>query len=507
MPEPDPMDQRLREYAARWRDTAAPSPAPGVDRLRSGRRSARPWWLAAASAAAVAAVILGGTQLVGDDGNRHPSEPPGTAKPTGTAEPGNSVVPWAALPATHPRIPTETTPPSPDPAEAAGKPACRAADLRATSTGGAAAGTYARIVRLSLVGSIPCRLEGFPDLVLLDRGGPADIPLVRDTETSTYRHPVLVSPGHPAVLRLSWTRDWCATPVHNDEVRMTLPGGGLTFPGLGGSGCYGTPGSGTRAPIVVEPFQPVRWRDAVARSAYAAVDVGGNLDLTATTGAPVDFTVTLTSPEDLVLDPCPDFRIVQTDTAAHEEAHALNCAAVPDRDGHGRPYLPAGMPVMFAMRTTAGPPAPYKLSWELDTVDEKGVSGNLTVADEPSGTGSPTADPAAAADLKTVQAGVAAIQAFLDTWRRDGLALATHRYLDADSQVPLSATGLPRLRSGKALHTEVFSWESRDRFTLYVSLELHFSGDRMAWNEGENGRFITVTRTGGALRLAFATSP
>lgn len=507
MPESDPMDQRLREYAARWHDIAAPPPAPDVVRLRTGRRSTRPWWLAAMSAAAVAAVILGGTQLLGDDSDRHPPEPPGTTKSTGTTEPGHDVVPWAALPATHPRLPNETTPPSPDPAEAVGKPPCRAADLRATSTGGAAAGTYVRTVRLALVGNTPCRLEGYPDLVLLDRGVPVDIPLVRDSETSTYRHPVLVSPGHPALLRLGWTSDWCAPPVHNDEIRITLSGGSLTVPGLGGSRCYGTPGSGTRAPIVVEPYQPVTWHDAKVRSAYAAVDVGGTLDLTATAGAPVDFTVTLTSPEDLVLDPCPDFRIVQTDTAPHEETYALNCAAVPYRDGHGRPYLPAGTPVTFAMRTTAGPPAAYKLSWELDTVDVKGVSGTLTVADAPSSTGSPTADPTDAADPKTVQAGVAVIQAFLDTWRRNGLALATRRYLDADSQLPPSATGLPRITSGKVVRTEVFSWESRDRFTLYVSLDLHFSGDRMAWDEGENGRFVTVTRSGGAFRLAFATSP
>lgn len=382
MSDADPMDQRLREYAARWRDAGAPPPAPDAVRLGSGRRGARTWWLAAATAAAVAAVILGGTQLVGDGGSRKPSEPAGTPRPTGTARPSNDVVPWAALPATHPRIPTETTPPSPDPAEAAGRPACRAADLHATSTGGPAGGTYYSNVMLTLAGSQPCRLEGYPDVLLLHHGRPVDIPLNHGADTA-YRNPVLVAAGHPALVRLSWTGDWCATPVENDEIRMTLPGGSLTLPGLGSSSCYGTPGSGSRAPIVVEPFQPMTWRDARVRSAYAHVDVAGDLNLTAASGAPVDFTITLTSPADLVLELCPDYRITQNGpNGPSAETYALNCAAVPYQDGHGRPYLPAGTPVTFAMRTTAGLAGGYKLGWELATVDARGVTGTLIVTSD-----------------------------------------------------------------------------------------------------------------------------
>ena len=509
MAEPeDPMDARLRQYAVRWRDAAAPPPAVDADGLRPGRRSPRSWWVAAVSAAAVAAVIVGGTQLVGNDRDGRPSDPAGTGQPTETAKPGDDVVPWAALPATHPQLPTETTPPSPDPAEAAGKPPCRASDLRAATSGGAAAGTHSVNVRLALVGSSPCRLEGYPDLVLLDRGRPVDIPLRRDG-AGAYPGPVLVAAGHPGVLRLSWSSDWCSAPVRNDSIRMALPGGSLTFRGFGGSSCYGTPGSGSRAPVDVTPFQPLTWRDAAVRSPYADLQVGADLDVAVAAAAPLEFTITLTSPTDLVLDPCPDYRIVQNaEDGEHQEAYALNCAAVPHKDDQGRPYLPAGTPVRFAMRTTVAGQGPSmeKLGWTLDTADQKGVAGTLTVSAGPAQTGPTTAAPLGPGDRRTVRSAVTAIQAYLDTWRRDGMFLAARQYVEKDAQPP-SAVGLPRLSSGKVLHADLSSWESADHFTLEVALDLHIVGDPLAWNDGENDRFVTVTRDGGGFRLAFATSP
>jgi hypothetical protein len=285
------------------------------------------------------------------------------------------------LPATHPQIPATTPPTSPDPAEAIGKPECRASDLHGTGEPGAAAGTYYLAIRLALVGDHPCRLQGYPVVRLLDQGRPVAIPMEHRVDDSVYFSAVLVADGRPALLQLSWPADWCAAPVHNDTVQLVLPGGLLTLPGFGGSQCYGTPGSGHRQPVQVGTFQPVKPSDAEPSTAYADVDVSAALDLTATTNTPLDFVVTLTSPHDLVLDPCPDYRIVLSGGAAPEtESHALNCAAVPYHDDQGRPYLPAGTPIRFAMHATAGEPGTYKLSWVLDTVDQRGAGGTLTVS-------------------------------------------------------------------------------------------------------------------------------
>ncbi|HEX2895759.1 MAG TPA: DUF4232 domain-containing protein [Marmoricola sp.] len=495
----DPMDARLREYADRWRASSVP-PAPAVpfDRLTSRRRAARAWWLTAASAAAVAAVIVGATQLVGDD-NRKPPPPAHTVKPTG-------VVPWAPLPPTHPTIPT-TTSASPDP-EAAGKPECRASDLRATGRPGAAAGTYYLTVRLVLVGDQPCRLEGYPDLEPLNAGHPVAIPVEHRTDSNLYEHPVLVAAGRAASVRLAWTSNWCAPAVHNDTIRMLLPGGGsLSFQGLGGSQCYGTPGSGTKAPIEVGTFEPAKVRAGHARTAYAGVAVSGYLNMNVTPAQTVPFTITLTSPTDLPLDPCPDYRIVQVaENGEHDQSYGLNCAAVPFKDSRGRPYLPAGTPVRFEMRTTVTGSwaTAEKLSWVLDTVDARGTSGTLTVTGP---TPSSPATPAETAEQRAaVHAGVATIQAFLDTWRRDGLTAASHAYAVPDQQTS-SDIATPHLTAGSVGGAVLSSWRSADDFVLEVSLELHFEGNRYAWNEGENGRFVTLTRTDGALRLSFATSP
>ena len=498
----DPMDARLREYADRWRASSAPAPALDTDRL-TGRSRARTWWAAGIAAAAVVAGIAVGTTLIGDDGNRQPPEPADTAKPTATAKPSEVLVPWADLAPTYPQIPTTTTSPSPDPAEAAGKPECRASDLSAAGRPGVAAGTYYLTVRLTLVGDQPCRLEGYPDLVPLDAGHPVAIPLEHRADSSVYGHPVLVAAGRPALLRLGWSSGWCAAPVHNDTIRMLLPGGGsLSFQGLGGSQCYGTPGSGTKAPIEVGTFEPVTWHEGRAASAYAALDVGGDLDLTASSGQVASFTVTLTSRTDLTLDPCPDYQVILAgDDQPVRDVHALNCAAVPFKDDRGRPYLPAGTPVQFAMHATVGSVGVHKLSWVLDTVDQRGVSGSLTVT--PGATAEPSLSPQQQA---SVHDGVLAIQTFLDTWRRDGMVVAARRYFDAASP-PQSGAGLPRISSGKVLHADVSSWESPDHFVLEVQLDLHFTANRLVWDEGRNDRFVTVTRDGAGFRLDFATSP
>jgi hypothetical protein len=137
------------------------------------------------------------------------------------------------------------------------------------------------------------------------------------------------------------------------------------------------------------------------------------------------------------------------------------------------------------------------------------TSPDHAVATAPKTPGLPSAGPTAAdgAQRKAVlRSGVERIQGFLDAYRRDGIVVAARKYLAADAQLT-SAVGVPRLASGSVVSAEVSSWESADQFTLEVGLDLHFDGDAGSWNEGHNDRFVSFTRTDGALRLDFATSP
>lgn len=474
MSELDPMDARLHGYADRWRASSAPPPVVDTDRLPA-RSANRAWWTAGVAAAAVAAGIAVGTTLVHHD---RVAAPP---KPAHTVRPGD-VVPWAPLPATHPTIPTQTTPPSPDPAEAVGKPACRASDLRATATGAAAAGTYYRNVRLRLVGARPCTLEGYADVQPLDQGRPVDIPVDHQQDDSVYRGPVLVSAGHPALLQLSWGATWCTTPVHNDTVRLVLPGGALTFPGLGSSNCNNAPGSGPKAPIMVAPFQPVSWHEGTVATPYATLVVSGNLELSATPGETVHFTVTLTSPTDLALDPCPDYHLVQVaDDGQHEETYALNCAAVPYRDARGRPYLPAGTPVQFEMRTTVVGPAgsTEKLSWALDTVDAKGVGGALTVQSAPA----PSYDPGSASPTSRNDALRVALESDPAVWRE-------FLYTDPKGQVLCGLDVLGSTPDGRTLYV----WLACGDFVVYA-------GTAQDLSSGGESALVVISGTGSAVRV------
>jgi hypothetical protein len=73
------------------------------------------------------------------------------------------------------------------------------------------------------------------------------------------------------------------------------------------------------------------------------------------------------------LDPCPDYSMVQYASGGDtvDVRFGLNCAAVPYRDADGVPYLPAGVPVRFAMRLTLlGPDVvAAKSLWKLEASD------------------------------------------------------------------------------------------------------------------------------------------
>ncbi len=369
----DPMDQRLRDYGQRWRRVLPPPSGVDIEGLSARPPTRSTWWWVSA-AAAVSAVIVG-AQMTGS----HPEE---AAPSSESVRPGD-VVPWAPLVATHPRIPSRTIPATPDPLAAAEAPLCRARDLRPESRKGAAAGTAFLNVRLTLSGDSPCRVEGFPNIRPMNNGQRVDIPIERVADDSTYHGPVLVADGQPALLRLGWASDWCTAAVGSDTIEVQLARGDdvLTFDGFGRSqSCNGDPGSGP-TPIMVWAFQPERTRPEHVRSGYTSMRVSGDLNLTASPGEQVRFLVTLTAPEDVVLDPCPDYTITQHGAGVTQaQRFALNCADVPYKDPEGRPYLPANTPVPFAMQTTAGSDSARKLSWQLAVPgNSAAVGGQLTL--------------------------------------------------------------------------------------------------------------------------------
>ncbi|HET7387809.1 MAG TPA: DUF4232 domain-containing protein [Nocardioidaceae bacterium] len=381
MTEPaDRMDALLGEYADRWRDTQPDPPVVAPSSWNDSPHGPSRWWLVPAAAAAVAAVIVG--VAVSGPGTPQATAPPAAHQSNASQTPvATGVVPWKPLPATHPDIPTHKVPPSPDPAVAAQAPPCKAGQLKVTrEPGGAAAGTLYYSILLQLRSGAACRLEGRPDVRLLDHGRAAAIPLKYGGHWADgYRGPVLVGNGEAASIRLAWTEDWCAPPVTNDQIVVTLPSGRtVRVQGLGKSPICndGNPtASNHKEPVWVYDYAPLHVQPGHRESAYKQVDAQiSGMPRQVTVGKPLDFVVTLTARNhDVTLDPCPDFTVVEPTSRDTVVKHrfGLNCSGVRHRDASRRPLLPAGVPVRFAIQTSLHylPPGGIKLSWVLDVPD------------------------------------------------------------------------------------------------------------------------------------------
>lgn len=95
---------------------------------------------------------------------------------------------------------------------------------------------------------------------------------------------------------------------------------------------------------------------------------------------------------------------------------------------------------------------------------------------------------------------------YLSVWASAGPAAAS-RFL-VPSQRSRAGQGAPRLASGTVTAAEMFRWHGLDRFVVLASMDLAFRGDPVAWNRGDNDRFVTVHRVGQRrYLLEFATSP
>jgi hypothetical protein len=229
-----------------------------------------------------------------------------------------------------------------------------------------------------------CRLEGWPKVEFYDNGRRVDIPSKREDPRVSYGHPVRVDRGHPGQLVLTWSSLWCTKPVENDRIRVYLPdhGGSFDTEGFGQSPyCNGEPGSGP-TPVVIEGFRPPEFTEEEVTSEYEHVDVQVDSPAVVPPKETFSFEVVLTARKrDVVLDPCPDYIVWTVATGSMKATYALNCAAVPYRDAEGRPMLPSGVPVRFAMRAAApAAEGQVKFGWNIDAPGAGGASPPLTVA-------------------------------------------------------------------------------------------------------------------------------
>jgi hypothetical protein len=372
---PEPIDVRLREYAARWR-AAEPSP-PSVDLTRLAARPTR--WIAPVLAAVVTGLVLFIGLVVLRPGLIR-DEPVRPASPTASATATAGTVAWLALEPGFASVPTITIPPSPDPSVAANLPSCRADQLSAERSADAATGTRLLFVTFSTSGS-GCALNGRPQVTA---HGTADIPVEPGGWGDDYGYPVRVAGTDLAVLTLSWESNWCGAPVTNDRIDLVLPDGGGTveIAGFGESACR-YPEGPARVPILVGSFQPQDYTPGRVATAFVDVHAGIQMPQDASVGSTLRFAVTLTAlGRDVVLSPCPDYAIDvsrepdDTDTVSYQ----LNCSSVPYRDPAGRPYLPANTPVRFAMELVIPDlPGTHKLTWRLEVPDPVMAGGSLVI--------------------------------------------------------------------------------------------------------------------------------
>jgi hypothetical protein len=352
----DDLDAELHDYASRWRASQPAAPVVDTALLPTRERNRRwlPRWVPIVAVAASVAVVAGGIGFL-----RSP-EPHDSA---------SDVVPWLALPPSHPNIPTRSA--VADPAEVEALSLCRADDLSIFRSMGAATGT--RTITLSITSATRCRLAGQPVITALDPAGQTlGVDIEPDTELPRYNLPVLVAPETTATLTVTWSAGWCAPDITVATLSFALPGGNgrTAVEGFGPSSCNGTPGSGEKVPIRVGTFTPFDLGGE--RTAFEGLSATSVLPESVPAGGRWSFEVVLTARTDVPLAVCPDFLIRIGRQGNQAEAdHALNCAAVSYKDSQGRPYLPAGVPVTFAMEADA-PAAPMssaKVTWQLVTPD------------------------------------------------------------------------------------------------------------------------------------------
>lgn len=359
----DDLDQRLSRAGEAWRASQA-LPAVEVPAVRP-----RPAWVLPVAAAASVALLAGGvtlaaTQLDRDDrsdpppaaskGERwHPDLPPGV---------GPTAVPGAVPP-----VPQEVSYPAAEAAgtytprvfEAAGAPDCRGQDVRLDLE--PAGPGEMRLVLSAKGDDVRCATGYRPNVQFRKDGKYVEVlEQQSDPRAGDWPSSVLVTTGQRAMTLSRWI-GWCAGEGPEvDTVEVIDSDWSVMLP------------MPERAPCPVTDFEDDKlhlpfWspegftfepRESFGPIAARVVD-----RVEGPAGLPT-WVVELTARRDVFLDTCPSWQVRQGD----EEAGSwrLNCDGVPDHKDDGRPYLPAGEPVRFAIWVPYGD-SQAPLIWVLRT--------------------------------------------------------------------------------------------------------------------------------------------
>lgn len=117
----------------------------------------------------------------------------------------------------------------------------------------------------------------------------------------------------------------------------------------------------------------------------------------------------------------------------------------------------------------------------------------------------PAASPSGNADrAPAYSAAISELRDYLAVWQARGESVASQQFLVPEERGGgVSLT----LRSGKVISYKPYRWVSSNRFTLFVIVDLHFTGSQGAWDVGRNDRFVTFSRSAarGRYLMYFAT--
>jgi hypothetical protein len=111
---------------------------------------------------------------------------------------------------------------------------------------------------------------------------------------------------------------------------------------------------------------------------------------------------------------------------------------------------------------------------------------------------------------------IAEVDAYLDTWSRQGSTKAAAIYNVPEQQAPTDAAQDWKdpliLVSGKVVDYRPYAWVSSGQFTLMVTMDLHFTGAdpaASAWAEGRNSQVVTFRGPNATTkyRMSWATGP
>jgi hypothetical protein len=288
-----------------------------------------------------------------------------------------TIVPWADLPAGAPETPT----PLPRPAIDASVPLCRADQLAARlDSRDGASGTLFYFVAMRRISGDPCRLD--MPLIGLSAASPTgrqQLPINEWLQPTRWVEPVVLrAPADQGRVTLSaYARCDDASqqrrPLATD-LELALESGAVRVTGSAENhgielGCLAP-----TAPIGVSRIGGQLAETTYPHDPRTDLLVSLQVPPTATAGALLEYTVTLTNPtdHDIALEPCPTF--IQHGDAGYKDPHQLNCAAARPVRGHDCER--------FAMQVAVPASAPLGQSrvwWEIATVNGSTASAEVDI--------------------------------------------------------------------------------------------------------------------------------